>query len=97
MWLLALLGEVLTDDGRRCSTNRYQRWLYPTDKRRANEYGIAYEREGEAEKPKEELKEEPAAADGGGSSCDSSARASVGDSAGGAVSNGSAGESKKER
>ena len=27
----------------------YQRWLYPVDKRRANEYGIAYEREEEEE------------------------------------------------
>lgn len=26
----------------------YQRWLYPVDKTRANEYGIAYEREADA-------------------------------------------------
>jgi len=31
----------------------YQRWLYPVDKKRANEYGLAYEREAELEVLKE--------------------------------------------
>ena len=35
----------------------YQRWCYPVDKKRANEYGIAYERE-EGEEEEERAREE---------------------------------------
>ena len=37
----------------------YQRWLYPVDKRRANEYGLAYERDdGEEDAAKDDGREQ---------------------------------------
>lgn len=37
----------------------YQRWLYPVDKKRANEYGFAYEREEEEGKDEDEAERQP--------------------------------------
>ena len=43
----------------------YQRWLYPVDKRRANEYGLAYERDdGEEDADKDDGREQGAQGDG---------------------------------
>ena len=41
----------------------YQRWCYPVDKKRANEYGIAYEREAYAQPAEEAAADAAAAAD----------------------------------
>ena len=41
-------GDKANPYPQRTTAHRYQRWLYPVDKKRANEYGLAYEEDSEA-------------------------------------------------